>query len=76
MLGLSKSQGLFRNDFTEFIPLIPYLFDTVLKVIKQPTFVSRCIPGTYFLFYGLVIDIDRNCGSFLYLLLMKKKHYI
>ena len=39
------------------IPVPWYLFDTVLKVISWPAFVSRCIIDAYFSFYGLVLDI-------------------
>ena len=42
------------------------VFDTVLKVIGWPAFVSRCITDAYFSFYGLVLDIDMNCGCKLY----------
>ena len=48
------------------IPVPWYLFDTVLKVISWPAFVSRCIIDAYFSFYGLVLDIDMNCGCRLY----------
>ena len=43
-----------------------YLFDTVLKVTSWPAFVSRCIIDANFSFYGLVLDIDMNCGCRLY----------
>ena len=43
-----------------------YLFDTVLKVTSWPAFVSCCIIDAYFSFYGLVLDIDMNCGCRLY----------
>ena len=48
------------------IPVPWYLFDTVLKVTSWPAFVSRCIIDAYFSFYGLVLDIDMNCGCRLY----------
>ena len=48
------------------IPVPWYLFDTVLKVTSWPAFVSRCIIDAYFSFYGLVLDIDMNCGCSLY----------
>ena len=48
------------------IPVPWYLFDTVLKVISWLAFVSRCITDAYFSFYGLVLDIDMNCGCKLY----------
>ena len=48
------------------IPVPWYLFDTVLKAIIWPTFVSRCMTDAYFFFYGLVLDIDMNCGCKLY----------
>ena len=48
------------------IPVPWYLFDTVLKVTSWPAFVSRCILDAYFSFYGLVLDIDMNCGCRLY----------
>ena len=48
------------------IPVPWYLFDTVLKVHSWPAFVSRCIIDAYFSFYGLVLDIDMNCGCRLY----------
>ena len=48
------------------IPVPWYLFDTVLKVTSWPAFVSRCIIDAYFSFYGLVLDIDINCGCRLY----------
>ena len=48
------------------IPVPWYLFDTVLKVISWPTFLSRCITDVYFSFCGLILDIDMNCGCWLY----------
>ena len=48
------------------IPVPWYLFDTVLEVISWPAFVSRCIIDAYFSFYGLLLDIDMNCGCRLY----------
>ena len=48
------------------IPVPWYRFDTVLKVTSWPAFVSRCIIDAYFSFYGLVLDIDMNCGCRLY----------
>ena len=48
------------------IPVPWYRFDTVLKVISWPAFVSRCIIDAYFSFYGPVLDIDMNCGCRLY----------
>ena len=48
------------------IPVPWYLFDTVLKVTSWSAFVSRCIIDAYFSFYGLVLDIDMNCGCRLY----------
>ena len=48
------------------IPVPWYRFDTVLKVISWPAFVSRCIIDAYFSFYGFVLDIDMNCGCRLY----------
>ena len=47
-------------------PVPWYLFDTVLKVISWPAFVSRCIIDAYFSLYGLVLDTDMNCGCRLY----------
>ena len=54
-------QSLFKVLSLDSLP-----FDTVLKVISQPVFVSRCVTGTYFSFYGLVLDIAMNCGVLLY----------
>ena len=48
------------------IPVPWYLFDTVLKVTSWPAFVSRSIIDAYFSFYGLVLNIDMNCGCRLY----------
>ena len=48
------------------IPVPWYLFNTVLEVISWPAFVSHCIIDAYFSFYGLVLDIDMNCGCRLY----------
>ena len=48
------------------IPVPWYFFDTVLKVTSWLAFVSRCIIDVYFSFYGLVLDIDMNCGCRLY----------
>ena len=44
------------------IPVPWYLFDIALEDISWPAFVSRCIIDAYFSFYGLVLNIDMNCG--------------
>ena len=54
-------QSLFK-----VLSLDSLLFDTVLKVISQAAFVSRCVTGTYCLFYGLVLEIATNSEILLY----------
>ena len=47
--------------------LIAYLFDTILKIINHPTFVSRFVTDTYIFFLWTCIrDIDMNYGIVLY----------
>ena len=66
MLLLFQSSRIVCNHFSKFLSLDSLPFDTVLKVISQPVFVFRCVTGTYFSFYGLVLDIAMNCGILLY----------
>ena len=46
------------QSLSKFLSLDSVPFDTVLKV--QPTFVSRCVTGTYFSSSGLVLNIDMS----------------
>ena len=66
MLLLFQSSGVVFLQSRFNIPVPWHLFDTVVKVISWPTFVSRCITDAYFSFYGLVLDIDMNHGCRLY----------
>ena len=56
--------GCLQSLFNILVPW--YLFDTVLKVVSWPAFVSCCITDAYFSFYGLVLDIVMKCWCTLY----------
>ena len=54
------------NHLSQFPSVDSLPFDSVLEVISQPAFISRCVTGTYVSFHGLVLDIAMNYGILLY----------
>ena len=46
------------QSLSKFLSLDSLPFDTVFKV--QPTFVSRCVTGTYVSSSGIVLNIDMS----------------
>ena len=57
-------RGCLQSPFNILVPWC--FFDTASLVFSWPAFVSRCITDACFSFYGLVLDIDMNCGCKLY----------